>query len=289
MALYIKFQNKRIEEKDFNRFRSAFKFFKTLDNVFKTKELKVSLFLGTPLDESYPLLNYDFGVLETEFRKELTDSQMAPKIGFNIDGIIEVEKKQFRFSYTLHPRILCFNSERFDVRMEIMPNNHAELFEDLTWHIPDLKKRIMERIKEYNSTTSTAEYEIKRAVMSKAGDEYENIANWDYFYSLDPNYFLTKIIDSNAELKDRLSFGNKQKFAQSILDNQDFAFLLSELSQDNRVSIVSASITIIPETEDSMKLFISEISQKLTIVAKELYKGENEAKQIISNTLSKIN
>ena len=171
MALYLKFINIVKDEVDFVRFRSAVKFFNNLSSNLKFTELKTHMYYGHPFDESFELKEYDFGILESYFRQQLVKlSDKSSRLGLIIEGKINIDDKYFYFSYDLRPRVLCFK-EGFDIRLEILSNDYAEIFEDLIKLKNDLQLLLHNRIKEYNNMKDDYQYNIKRAVLSKHGDE----------------------------------------------------------------------------------------------------------------------
>ncbi len=288
MALYLKFLNVVKDEIDFVRFRSAIKFFNTLSSNLRFTELKIHMYYGDPFDESFELKDYDFGLLESYFRNQLSKlSNKSSRLGLVIEGKINIDDKYFYFSYDLMPRVLCFK-EGFDIRLEILPNDYAEIFEDLIKLKSDLQLILHNRIKEYNNMKDNYQYNIKRAVLSKHGGEYEKIDEWDFLFSIEEQFFLNKIIDSNEELRNRLSFGNKSKFSHKILVNDDFASLLSKYSQDFNVALAAGSISVCPKSAESMKQFVSKLSNDLNVIAKRVYKKEDETLKIIDDTLSEL-
>lgn len=291
MALYIKFQNKRYNERsDYIRFKSGIKLFDTLGKDFLLTNLKTRLFVGVPVDTSYQLMNFDFGILETEFRNELKNLRGKSQfLGFLIEGSINIEQKSCKFFYELNPQELCLNKEFFDVRLEILPNSYCEIFEDLKNFEPDLKINLQNRIRQYNEEIASGEeYFVKRAILCKSGDQYENIKNWDYVYSVEPIFLLTRLIESSDELRDRLSYGNKQKFAHSILEDNNFAFLLSKYTQEFNVGVATGSISVIPTDEDSMEKFVTKLTSDLSEVARQVYNREEDVKKRIKEVLSKL-
>ncbi len=288
MALYVKFQSQHNSEIDYNRFKSALKFLDKLFKILRCEEREVYLFVGDSSDDSDEKRSFDMGILESHFRsgiKKLKDRSGI--LGFVLEGKLIVDKKKFPFVFELRPRVLC-GKERFDIRAEILPNKYAQIFEDLIKFKSDLKSLIAQRVKEFNKERSGNENVIKRVILSKHGDEYNNIASWDFLYTSDVTYFLSKIIDFSKELSDRLSFGNRLKFSNNILQNDNFAFLLSRYSQQFNVALASGSLSVIPQDQEAMNKFIESISKDLEVVASKVYKKENETINLIDETLSTL-
>jgi hypothetical protein len=188
MALYIKFHNKRYDENiDLTRSQSAIKFFDTLSKRLTFIDLKYKLYMGDALDDTFEVKDYVLGILEKDIRNEIKRD-----IGVVVLGKLKIsEEAIFKFSFDLRTRGLCFNKEHFDIRLEILPNKYAEVFEDIKVIKPDLMKIIVDRVKIYNDIIikKDEDFQIKRAVCSKHGDEYNEIADWSFFYSQDPLSF----------------------------------------------------------------------------------------------------
>ena len=288
MALYAKFQSQYNSDIDYNRFKSALKFFDKISKIVRCDNREVYLFIGDASDDSYEKRSFDMGILESHFRSEIKKLKDRSRIlGFALEGKLKIDNKKIPFVFELKPRVLC-GKERFDIRVEILPNKHAEIFEDLIKYKPNLKSLIAQRVKEFNKERSGNENVIKRVILSKHGDEYDNISSWEFLYTIDVTYFLSKIIESSKELSDRLSFGNKLKFSNNILQNDNFGFLLSRYSQQYNVALATGSLSVMPRDPESMNQFISHLSKDLEFVASKVYKKENETINLIDETLSTL-
>jgi hypothetical protein len=288
MGLFIKIQKGYEGNLNYNRFKAAIKIFHHLKNVFHPYETFSYLFHGDSTDDSFGRQEYSFGLLETYFRKALQDKDRTPKeVGLIIEGKFKAKEKVFSFLFELKPREFS-NKDRYDIFLEILPNKQAEVFEDVVKYIPDFNNKLTLEIKKYNTTIPKKEYLIRRAVMSLYGEEYGNIKSWSYLYSLDEDYFVSKIIDSNEELRNRLSFGNRGKFIHRILNNDDFAFLLSNYSNYFNVGVAGNSIIINPSNLENMNNFISQLSTDLNRVAKRVYKKEEETEKLIDEQISSL-
>ena len=174
MALNIKFSNAGKSDLIFNRFKSAIKFFNIFSKKIKLSKDEVILFYGDPSDQIKCVAN-DFGIIEKEIRTQLKKQPNSEYIGLIIKGKIIIDKMIFSYYYELNPKILS-NKENYDIRLEILPNKYAEIFEDLIKFIPNFKDIILDRIKKYNDDSKEI-LTIKRAILSKSGDEYKIASN----------------------------------------------------------------------------------------------------------------
>lgn len=295
MALYLKLHSSRESGLDIIRFRSGLKFLDLLRNHVKFSNLKINLFLGQSYDDTYEQREYDFGPFESYFRKELVKAgDDLCNIGLVVEGNLRIKEKSFKFVYEVRPRALCAK-EIFDIRLEILPNAFADVFEDLSRYNPKLRLIISERIRSYNElikgSINSPKQEgilLKRAIFSKYDDENKDLSKWNFFYSSEESYFIHKIIDFSDALKDRLNYCNLIKFSDRILQNQDFGFLISKHSKKYNVHLEGGSIYIIPKDDQSMVQFVASMASDLNEVAKVLFKTTEETDQLINDTLSKL-
>lgn len=290
MGLYISLSNRRIEEIDFNRFRSAFFIF---DGILKLKKesSNIAFYQDFPLQElnhEFKRISFDFGILESSFRKkllELKDNSISA--GFEIESNITIENKKFLIIFNLLPRN---RSKYYDIKIDILPNGYACSFEDLEKFYKELRTKILDNILEYNKQVQTKEkhiFCIRRAIMKEHKKEFHNIDDWIFFYSKEPEEFINHISYGNEELKERLSFANRQKFAESLTNLNLFVYKLFEYAKESQVKVIEGSIAIIPKDKNSMKQFINKMRNKVSLVAKENYPTKeefnNKSKNIFSN------
>jgi hypothetical protein len=280
MGLYISLNKRRIEELDFNRFKSAFYIFDILLANLKKGNINILFYKDFPLQElnnDFKRVDFSLGILESSFRKKLLELKGdSISAGFEIQSEIIMEKKKFNLIFELLPRN---RSGYYDIKIDIVPNVYAYNLEDLEEFSKELRMNIFNRIVIYNKESSKNSkhlFSIKRAVMSDHNKEFHNIDSWKFFYSKEPEEFINHISYGDRELKERLSFANRQKFAEIISNMNLFVYKLFEYAKESQVKVKEGSIAIIPKNQDSMKQFIGKMRNKISLVAKENYPNKKE-------------
>lgn len=290
MALYIKLRTKNEPDIHFNRFKSAFKIFDYISKKLIIEDLKIAFFLYEPLKEFNKDFKYkfwSFGILFKEYLKLLQELKYTERnfAGFELIGTFVVKDKTFKFSYTLNPKEYS-EKGNFDIRFEILPNLYAEVLEDIEKYTP-IKEVIHQQIKEYNQIEKK-DYPIRKAILSEYEEEYRQIHNWNFFYTIEPISFLKEIFQSSKELKEILEYGEKNKFSRDVFSDEDFILLLDKYSQEYNVGIAGGSITVLPKNKKQMNEFIGKLSGDLLNVASKIYKKPDEVKKIISTSFRQI-
>lgn len=284
MALYIALKEKKIRDKDYYRFKSAFHTFHDLLLNLKVRESKIAFYEHAPLDELNPNFerkNFSFGILESDYRnrlKKLDDESI--NAGFLIESKLYVQNRSFDIVFEVYPRS---NSQYYDIRIEILSNGYANSFEDLEKYIPSLRKKILDRIRIYNGDVEKKDkskdrlFLIRKAVMSTFREEFHSIDKWKFFYSKDSSEIVNQLSYGYPELRDRLAFANRDKFARLLDESDNFYFKMAEFAQNAQVEVEGGSIAIIPKDEEAMQQFIFSLRKKVYEAAKELFPKESDS------------
>jgi hypothetical protein len=290
MGLYISLNKRRIEELDFNRFKSALYIFDILYSNLKKERVDIVFFRDFPLQElnkDFKRVDFNLGILESSFRKKLLElKEESISAGFQIQAEVLIDKKKFNLIFELLPRS---RSGYYDIKVDIVPNGYAYSLEDLEEFFKELRMNIFNRIVAYNkecSKNSKHLFVIRRAVMSDHNKEFHSIDSWKFFYSKEPEEFINHISYGDRELKERLSFANRQKFAEIISNMNLFVYKLFEYAKESQVRVKEGSIAIIPKDQDSMKQFVGKMRNKISLVARGTYPTKKEFNERLQELFS---
>lgn len=292
MAFYLTFGKKKNENIDINRFRSALHVFHDLFLDMKKQNTSILFYLEEPLQEINPEFkrhDFKFGIIESNFRSRLEKlEQGSIKAGFEIETELSFGKKSFTLVLTLLPRR---KSQYYDIKIELLSNSYAHIFEDLEKFYPKLRKYIYERILFYNRKSEKKKKEelftIKRAIMSDHKKEFHSIEDWRFFYSREPEEFINNLSYGDNELRERLIYANRQKFAEALRKLNQFVLQLFEYAKETQVEIKEGSIAVIPKTDKSMKIFVNKLRKKVIEAAKLNYPTEQELQRNLEKVFSR--
>ena len=181
MALYISLKRKN-ENIDFNRFSSAFNILHDLFININLKKSNIVFYLHEPLQElnkDFKRINFYFGLLESDFRSRLEKlGREAIYSGFELESNVILKDKSFRLIFILLPRN---KSLYYDIKIEILSNGYADIFEDLENFYPSLRNYLFERILFYNNRAESNKkpdlFLIKRADLVYNTIIYRSIEN----------------------------------------------------------------------------------------------------------------
>ena len=285
MGLYISLK-KRIKDADFNRFKSAFYILDGLFKAIKIKNRSIAFYKDYPLlelNKNFKRIDFDFGLLESSFRKKLQELGFeSNRAGFEIEGDIILKDKKFRLIYELLPRN---KSKFYDIRIGLLPNGYAEDLEDLESgsFYPKLREYLYEKILQYNkeaeSKRSKNLFLIKRALISEHKKEFHNIDEWSFFYSKEPEEFINNLFYGDKDVRERLLYANREKFAEFLRDLNQFIYKMYDYAEKSQIVIKDRSIAIIPKDKESMKEFINKLKEKVALSAKEFYLTKDEMEE----------
>lgn len=281
---------KRGEELDFNRFRSGFHLFHDLLLSIPKNKSNIVFYEDMPLQEfnkDFKRIEFDFGLLESVFRDKLQQlGSSSLRAGFEIESNIKIRNKNFTLVFNFLPRN---RSKYYDIRIEILSNGYANIFEDLERFYPKFRKYILERIRFYNEKamkTNKKLFTINKAVMSDHKKEFHNIDSWRFFYSKEPENFIINLYYGNKDLQERLLYANRDKFAEELKNLNKFTFTVIEYAKEAQVELKEGSIAIIPKNEESMKIFIEKLREKVASAAKKIYPTKEEVQRSLESVFS---
>src|SRR3989344_911076 len=289
MALFISFRNRRSGEGDFIRFKTAITLFSELFRNLRVNTNSTLVYKYDPLpelNENFERKTEEFGLLESYIRNRV-ELEESKYLGMEIEATIIVEGKNFKLIFNLLP---SYRGLHYDIKIELMPNKYAEIFEDLERYNLNLREIILQRIKDYNKDIEFKKnkelFTIRRAVMSDYNDELHNIDQWRMFYSKEPSELIIHISSSSPELNERLVYANRKKFAESLNEFEPFIWRVAEYAKEAEVKITGGSISIIPKNEESMKKFVGKLREKISLAAKEIYPTKEEYEQKLGKSFS---
>jgi len=290
MGLYISLKRKRKEE-DFSRFKSSFVIFDELFRAMNVKKVNISFYKDYPfpeLNKDFEKIKYEFGLLESSFKGKLQKLGIeSGRAGFEIEANLIIGDKNFKLLYELFPRN---KSRSYDVRIGILSNGYVEDFEDLEEFYPNLRKYILERILKYNDDVDHKKnknlFLIKRALMSDHKKEYHDVDEWSFFYSKEPEDFINNLSYGNKEIRDRLLYANREKFAEFLKNMNQFIIKMYDYAEQSKVIIKDGSISIIPKNQKSMKQFVGKLREKIGESVEKIYPNEKELEEKIKNIFS---
>jgi hypothetical protein len=262
MALYIKFAEKRIEDREFVRFTTAFSIFNVIFSFLNKEKTYLTFFDESPIPSlSEKIENYEFEVgLIEKLRKSINSTS-----GFEIRFKTNVrDDGQILFVFTLLPNKYAF---RHDVLLEIRSNGLIKKFMDIEKYIPNFRNELNDKIKRFNELKKKEILKIDRAIISVDGKDLHSFNDYHFFYSRNPENLLIEHFFLSKILRKHLLMGNKSKFAKELVDNDSFAILIDSLAQRNAVGLVAGSISVIPSSPKNMNEFSSELIAKLERIA----------------------
>lgn len=289
MTLYIKFKGtKATEEAALKRARSAVNFLNTLSNkATKFRATNISITAGGEVLSNKSSTEFSIGAYETFIRSAFKSKEYEPELyGIQVEGIIGAENLDVPFIAFLNPQRICHQSETADFYIDVLETKRTRNMQELANQIPELGLKIRESIITYNRDRSRAkELEIVRAIQNEG--EFENIQDSSFFYSTESEYFVRKLIDSNQELKNRLSFGNKEKFIRRIINDDAFAALIDIRESQSHVGVMGGSITILAE-KSTISDFVTQLALDFQKIAEKIFPTEEEAERKIQKELQTL-
>lgn len=291
MALFISFRNRRTGEGDFNRFKTAVTLFSEIFKNMKVEKNSILIYKYEPLpelNEDFERKPYEFGLLESFIRNKIDSlGRESNRIGLEIESMLYIENKRFNLKFNLIP---SYRGLHYDIKIEIVPNGYAEIFEDLEDYYPNLRKVILGNIKDYNKEVefkkNTELLTVRRVVMSDYSDELHNIDKWRLFYSKDPSELIIHISSNSPELDERLMYANKKKFADSLNEFEPFIWRVAQYAKEANVELAGGSVCVIPENEEAMKNFVQKLREKIKTVAMQIYPTKEEYENKLEKTFS---
>lgn len=291
MGLYISLKRK-MKDEDFNRFKSAFHIFDELFRAIKIKNIKIAFYKDYPLPEinkDFKRENFEFGLLESSFREKLKKLGLeSMKAGFEIEADLILNDKKFMLIYELFPR----NKSKYsDIRIGLLSNGYAEDLEDIEeLFYPKFREYLLKRILYYNDIAEKKRSEnlflIKRALISDHGKEFHSIDKWSFFYSKEPEEFINNLSYGDKEMRERLLYANRDKFAEFLKNLNQFVMKMYDYAEQSKVIIKSGSIAIIPENQKSMKEFVGKLRDKVSLSVRGLYPNKEELEKNINKVFS---
>jgi len=280
MGLYISLNRKRKEE-DLSRFKSGFFIFDILFKALKVRNANIVFYENYPvpeLNKDFKRVKFEFGLLESSFRKKIKELGFNSLIaGFEIEADLILDDKKFKLIYELFPRN---KSQSYDLRIGILDNGYADDLEDIEKFYPQLRHYIFERILKYNEEVESKKnnnlFSIRRALISDHKKEFHNIDEWSFFYSKQPEDFINNLSYGNKEIRERLLYANRDKFAEFLKNMNQFVMKMYDYAEQSEVLIKEGSIAIIPKDQKSMKQFIGKLRNKVGMSIKKVYPNEAE-------------
>lgn len=291
MGLYISLKRK-VKDEDFNRFKSAFFVFDELFKAIKIKNIKIAFYKDYPLPEfnkDFKREDFEFGLLESSFRAKLKDMSIeSMRAGFEIEAELVLDKdKKFNLLYELFPRN---KSRYYDIRIGLLPNGYAEDIEDIEKKFyPKFREYLLKRIVEYNKISEKKKenlFLIKRALISDHGDEFHSIEKWSFFYSKEPEEFINNLSYGDKEMRERLLYANRDKFAEFLKNLNLFVIKMYDYAEQSNVMIKDGSIAVIPESPESMSEFVGKLREKVGLSVRELYPNKDEIESNVKKVFS---
>lgn len=291
MGMYISLK-KKAKDIDFIRFKSGFSIFDDLFRSIDIRDSSILFYQDFPvkeLNKDFERIKFSFGLLESSFRRKIKDLGLESyRVGFEIETNLHIKDKKFRLIFELLPRN---KSQHYDIRIGILSNGYANDFEDLEKFYPKLREYLFNRIVKYNKQIehkkNSSIFIIKRALMSEHKKEFHDIDNWFFFYSKELEEFINNLSYGNKEIRERLLFVNRQRFAKFLKNLNQFIYRMFDYAEESKVMIKEGSICIIPENEESMKSFIRKLKEKIDLSVKKVYLNkeqmEKELKEVFSN------
>jgi len=291
MGMYISLK-KKAKDIDFIRFKSGLSIFDELFRSINIKNSNILFYQDFPIQElnkDFERVKFSFGLLESSFRKRIKDLGIESyRAGFEIEADICIKGKKFRLIFELLPRN---KSQYYDIRIGILPNGYANDFEDIEKFYPKLREYLFNRIAQYNKQIehkkNNSIFIIKRALMSEHKKEFHSVSDWFFFYSKEPEEFINNLSYGNKEVRERLLFANRQRFAEFLKNLNQFIYKMFDYAEESKVIIKEGSICIIPKDEESMKSFINKLRDKVNLSVKKVYLNkeemEKDLKEIFSN------
>lgn len=289
MGLFIKFKTKTLPNNPIIRFESALKFFNILKNKIPVSKPEFMIFRLEPLEEFNPGMKYeplDFGKYNTQILKTLKAERFEHQgvLGLEIKGTIEIGKRRFELSYVLNPTNI--SRRYFDIRIDILPNAHANIFEDLEQYIPNLRGLIFDRIKEYGLEAKT-NYPIILAVMAEYGEEeIKHIKNWHMLYTIDPEYLVQAILHSSQEIQETIEMADERKFSYDVMNSQNFILKLDSYTSRFGIAVEQGSLFIKPKSAKAMENFVDAVSTDLLSVSKKVFNPRKKVQEQIEDFFS---
>ena len=281
-----------MKDEDFNRFKSAFHIFDELFRAIKIKNIKIAFYKDYPLPEinkDFKRGDFEVGLLESSFRGKLKELGFeSMKAGFEIEADFILNDKKFMLLYELFPRN---KSKYHDIRIGLLSNGYAEDLEDVEeLFYPKFREYLLKRILQYNDIVEKKRSEnlflIKRALISDHGEEFHSIDKWSFFYSKEPEEFINNLSYGDKEMRERLLYANRDKFAEFLKNLNQFVMKMYDYAEQSKVIIKSGSIAVIPENQKSMEEFVGKLREKVSLSVKGLYPNKEELERNVKKVFS---
>ncbi len=251
MGLYISLK-RRVKDEDINRFRSAFSILDILFKSIKIRNRSIVFYKDYPvpeLNEDFKRVEFNFGLLESSFRKRIKEYGM--RAGFEIEADL--------------------------------------ILEDIEKFYPKFREYLLQRILHYNNEESKKDknlFLIRRALISDHKKEFHSIDEWSFFYSKEPEEFINNLSYGNKEIRERLLYANRDKFAEFLKNLNQFVIKMHDYAEQCHILIKDGSIAIIPKDKDSMGEFVRKMREKVGLSIKEVYPNEKDLERKIKTIFS---
>ncbi|MEK6886085.1 MAG: hypothetical protein AABX17_03910 [Nanoarchaeota archaeon] len=257
--------------------------------IFKNFEIRDTSFLFykyepyKEFNEEFKRLPFDLGILETFIRDKLKNIKAdSTYYGLELESDIFVDNKKFKLLFELIPN---YKPKSYDLKIDILGNGYAEILEDLDNYYPEFRKVMLENIKNYNEKLDKGKLsglQIEKAIMSEYNQEVHDIDTWNMFYSKNPSDIIVHISSEDKKIKERLIYGNKNKFAQRLNMLQPYIIKFAEYAKEANVEISQGSIAILPKNKKAMGDFMGKLRKKINLAVEKAYLNKSDYEEKLS-------
>jgi len=266
----------------FNRVPSQFHI-NRLDSSIKVIELIINLFEKSKIEELYQYAkeaSLSFNDREmikfneenvVEIKKNIGQMNFIDRssIGFEFEGLISVDQKEFKFICNIYPEIFS-RRESFDFDFNIYPKHGIRSFADLVKYKNIILDKLCDSIKKYNESNSASRLKIKKAIMTLAEEDYD-VRGRIFSYYKSPAEFIEDVIKTSklagvhmsGYFEDRFALIDEKRLSHLINRNENYHLGIDTIYGNSNTAAVVGSLCLIPRNDESMDKLFRDLKDKV--------------------------